>query len=51
LIAFADRGAALVVVGTSSKSGLERAFLGSVATAVVRKAPCSVLTVPGPPTG
>jgi nucleotide-binding universal stress UspA family protein len=37
----------LLVVGTSSKTGLKRVLLGSVAEAVVAKAPCSVLTVPG----
>ena len=36
-----------MVVGTTSKHRLERVLLGSVADAVVRKAPCSVLTVPG----
>jgi universal stress protein E len=35
--------AELVVVGTTGKSGLKRVILGSVAEAVVRRAPCSVL--------
>jgi nucleotide-binding universal stress UspA family protein len=35
--------AELVVVGASGKTGLARVLLGSVATSVVHKAPCSVL--------
>ena len=38
-------GAGLVVVGSHSRQGLERALLGSVAERVVRHAPCSVLIV------
>lgn len=34
-----------VIVGTHGRRGLDRFFLGSVAEAVVRNAPCSVLTV------
>jgi universal stress protein A len=34
----------LVVMGTHGRGGLERAWLGSVAEAVLRKAPCPVLT-------
>ena len=37
--------AQLVVVGTHGRTGLSRVALGSVAEAVVRAAPCSVLTV------
>ncbi len=37
--------AQLVVVGTHGRTGLSRIALGSVAEAVVRSAPCSVLTV------
>jgi nucleotide-binding universal stress UspA family protein len=36
----------LAVVGTRAASGLGRLLLGSVATEVVRDAPCSVLLVP-----
>jgi len=36
----------LIVMGTHGRSGVERLVLGSVAEAVVRKAPCSVLTIP-----
>ena len=35
----------LVVVGTHGRKGLQRMLLGSVAEAVTRRAPCSVLTV------
>lgn len=34
-----------IVVGTHGRRGLDRLLLGSVAEAVVRSAPCSVLTV------
>lgn len=40
-----EAGAALVVVGTHGRTGLRRLVLGSVAEAVVRNAPCSVLVV------
>jgi nucleotide-binding universal stress UspA family protein len=36
----------LLVVGTHGRSGLPRAFLGSMATRLAREAPCSVLLVP-----
>jgi nucleotide-binding universal stress UspA family protein len=39
--------AELVVLGTAGKTGLRRVLLGSVAEAVVRRAPCSVLVVRG----
>lgn len=35
----------LVVVGTRGRTGLERAFLGSVAEQILRQSPCPVLTV------
>jgi nucleotide-binding universal stress UspA family protein len=38
----------LVVVGTHGRGGAARALLGSVAEAVVRDAPCSVLVIPAP---
>lgn len=34
----------LIIMGTHGRSGLERLFLGSVASDVVRKAPCPVVT-------
>ena len=34
-----------IIVGTHGRRGLDRFFLGSVAEAVVRNAPCSVLMV------
>ena|SRR6185295_4465270 len=43
--AVTEAGADLLVVGTHGRTGLERVLLGSVAEAVVRKAPCAVLTV------
>jgi nucleotide-binding universal stress UspA family protein len=39
----------LIVMGTHGRGGLGRMLLGSVAGAVMRKAPCPVLTVKGPP--
>lgn len=38
-------GCDLIVMGTHGRSGLEHLLLGSVAENVVRRAPCSVLTV------
>jgi nucleotide-binding universal stress UspA family protein len=45
LIAAAELPAQLLVVGTHGRTGLNRVALGSVAEAVVRAAPCSVLIV------
>lgn len=46
IIGFARTYAAdLIVVGTSSRSGLGKLFLGSVAEEIIREAPCPVLTV------
>lgn len=42
----AEWPAELVVVGSHGRSGGARAILGSVAEAVVRDAPCSVLVIP-----
>jgi nucleotide-binding universal stress UspA family protein len=44
----ADERAALVMLGTHGRGGLDRALLGSVADRVVRLAPCPVLTVREP---
>ncbi len=41
----ADLEAALIVVGTHGRRGIERFFLGSVAERVLRIAPCSVYVV------
>jgi nucleotide-binding universal stress UspA family protein len=47
LVAYARRaGIDLIVMGTHGRTGVSRALLGSVAEAVVRRAPCPVLTVP-----
>ena len=43
--AAATERASLLVMGTHGRTGLARALLGSVAEAVVRRAPCPVLTV------
>lgn len=40
-----DEGVDLVILGSHGRSGLSRAFLGSVAEKVVRHAPCPVLVV------
>ncbi len=42
-------GVQLVVLGTHGHSGLRRALIGSVASAVARSAPVPVLLVPPPP--
>jgi nucleotide-binding universal stress UspA family protein len=39
----------LIVMGTHGRTGFSHALLGSVAEAVVRRAPCRVLTVPAAP--
>lgn len=41
----------LIVMGTHGRTGLGRLLLGSVAEAVVRKAPCPVLTIKTPTAG
>jgi len=43
--AASELGAQLLVVGNHGRTGLDRVALGSVAEAVVRAAPCSVLVV------
>jgi nucleotide-binding universal stress UspA family protein len=42
-----DEDVDLVILGSHGRSGLSRAFLGSVAERVVRHAPCPVLVVRG----
>lgn len=47
IVAYARRaGIDLIVVGTHGRTGVSHLLLGSVAEAVVRRAPCRVLTVP-----
>ena len=41
-----SRKADLIVMGTHGRRGFKRLFLGSVTEAVLREAPCPVLTVP-----
>ena len=41
------RRAAMIVIGTHGRSGIERVLLGSVATRVVSVASCPVMTVRG----
>ncbi|HEX6904714.1 MAG TPA: universal stress protein [Thermoanaerobaculia bacterium] len=41
----AERPVDLIVMGTHGRGGVDRLMLGSVASAVVRKAPCSVLLI------
>lgn len=38
-------GADLIVIGTHGRRGVKRWLLGSVAEAIVRSAPCAVLTI------
>lgn len=46
IIAAAEQYTAdLIVMGTHGRSGLSQMLLGSVAEAIIRRAPCSVLTV------
>ncbi len=48
IVAYAHRtGIDLIVVGTHGRTGVSHVLLGSVAEAVVRRARCLVLTVPG----
>jgi nucleotide-binding universal stress UspA family protein len=44
-LAESDPAVELIVVGTHGRTGLKRVLLGSVASQVVRHAPCSVLVV------
>ena len=43
-----EEGAELIVMGTHGRTGLLRLLMGSVAEAVVRRAPCPVLTLRQP---
>lgn len=43
-----EEDAELIVMGTHGRTGLMRLLMGSVAEAVVRRAPCPVLTVKQP---
>jgi hypothetical protein len=38
--------AGLVILGTHGRSGFDRLLLGSIASTVLRQAPCSVLIIP-----
>jgi nucleotide-binding universal stress UspA family protein len=43
-----EKGCDLIVLGPHGRTGLGRVLMGSVAEAIVRKAPCLVLTVKAP---
>ncbi|MCA9197259.1 MAG: universal stress protein [Planctomycetales bacterium] len=43
-----DNDMDLIVMGTHGRSGIERLLMGSVAEAIVRTAPCPVLTIKQP---
>lgn len=43
-----DEGVELIVLGTHGRTGLMRLLMGSVAEAIVRRAPCPVLTLKQP---
>lgn len=43
-----DKNIDLIVMGTHGRTGLSRLLMGSVAEAVVRRAPCPVLTMKRP---
>jgi nucleotide-binding universal stress UspA family protein len=43
-----ERDAELIVIGTHGHTGISRFLLGSVATAILRHAPCDVLVCRGP---
>ncbi len=44
-----EEQADLIVMATAGRSGLRRVLMGSVAEAIVREAPCPVLTLKEPP--
>ena len=44
----ADHSADVIVMGTHGRTGLSRLLLGSVAEAVLRKAPCPVFNLKAP---
>jgi nucleotide-binding universal stress UspA family protein len=43
-----QQGVDLIIIGTHGRTGLSRLLVGSTAEAIVRKAPCAVLTVKMP---
>jgi nucleotide-binding universal stress UspA family protein len=45
-LAHKDPSIDLIVVGTHGRTGLSHVLLGSVAEKIVRRAPCTVMTVP-----
>jgi len=44
-----EEGVDLIVMGTHGRRGVSRLLMGSIAEAVVRRAPCPVLTYKSPP--
>lgn len=46
IVQFAEKEAAdLIVLGTHGRTGLKRVFMGSIAEAIIRRAPCPVLVM------
>jgi nucleotide-binding universal stress UspA family protein len=45
-----SEGVDLIIMGTHGRTGISRLLMGSVAEAVVRRAPCPVLTYKQPST-
>ena len=48
VIAVAEAGASLIVIGTHGQSGLHAALLGSLSQTIIRDAACPVLVIPSP---
>ena len=51
VVAVAEEGASLIVIGSRGQTGLRAAVLGSVSQTVIRSAACPVLVIPSPAAG
>jgi nucleotide-binding universal stress UspA family protein len=51
VIAVAEEGASLIVIGTRGQTGLRAALLGSVSQTVIRSATCPVIVIPSAAAG